>query len=109
MAKFLRLSNGVARSFDEALSTAIYDESLTVVASSPGANEIIGPINAGVDITLPNGGTYESAELQVNLNGQELQPVLDYNYTGAGTRTQVSFTFQILVGDIIDFRVDRAP
>lgn len=111
MGKFLRLAFGVARSFDEAITTTIYDQQLKVVSGAPGnPNEITGPINAGVNVSLPISGTYTSAELQINMNGQQLEPVLDYNYVGAGpVRTQVAFTFQLVVDDILDFRVDRAP
>jgi hypothetical protein len=109
MGKFLRLVNGVARSFEEAGATTIYDETLTVVSGSPGAGEITGPIVTGTNVTLPESGTYEGDELRIELNGQDLHSLLDYNYVGAGpTRTQVAFTFDIVVGDVIVFRRDRA-
>jgi hypothetical protein len=109
MANFLRLVSGVPRSFAEGGSVAIYDQSLTLVASNPGANEIIGPISAGTNVTLPGGQTYTSEELKVELNGQSLDAVFDYNYVGSPPRTQVAFTFDLLVGDRINFRIDRAP
>lgn len=109
MAKFLRLSNGVPRSFQESASLTIYDESLTVVASSPDANEIVGPINAGVNVTIPGSQTYTAAELQIYLNGDRLEPVFDYAYVGSAPRSQVQFTFGLVVGDRVDFRIDRAP
>lgn len=109
MAKFLRISNGVARSFDEATSTAIYDQPLTVVASGAVANQINGPVTSGTNITLPASGTYAAAELEVRLNGMRLEQLYDYNYVGAGpTRTQIALTFDLAVGDRLDFRVDRA-
>lgn len=109
MAKFLRLSNGVPRSFNESVSVAIYDERLTVVSGAPAdSNEVTGPINAGVNITLPDSGTYEGLELQIYLNGDRLEAVADYAYVGAGpTRTQVQFTFGLVVGDTIDFVKQR--
>jgi hypothetical protein len=110
MGKFLRLSGGVARQFTESSAVAIYDQQLTIVSGSPAnSNQMTGPVNAGVSVTLPQSGTYSSAELQVQLNGQQLEPVLDYTYVGSGTRTQVQFTFQLVVGDVVDFRVDRVP
>lgn len=109
MAKFLRLSNGVPRSFQESASLTIYDQSLTLVASSPGPNEIVGPIAAGVNVTLPGSQTYEAAELQIYLNGDRLEPIFDYAYVGSVPRTQVQFTFGLVVGDRVDFRIDRAP
>lgn len=108
MAKFLRLVNGVAYSVDESASITIYDQPLTVVSASPGANQIVGPITSGTAVTLPNGGTYSAAELEIRLNGQRLEQLYDYNYVGSGTRTQVSFTFDLAIGDRLDFRVDRA-
>lgn len=109
MAKFLRLSNGVPRSFNEGSVVSIYDQSLTVVTSGAGANEINGPVTAGTNVTLPGGQTYSSAELQIYLNGDRLESVFDYNYVGSPPRTQVQFTFELVVGDRLDFRIDRAP
>lgn len=109
MGKFLRLSNGVPRSFQESSSLTIYDQSLTVVAAGAGPNEINGPINAGVNVTLPGSQQYTAAELQIYLNGDRLEPIFDYAYVGSAPRTQVQFTFQLVVGDRVDFRIDRAP
>lgn len=86
----------------------IYDESLKVVASSPGAGEIVGPVSAGTNIALPNSQTYSSMELQVYLNGDRLESVFDYSYVGSIPRTQIQFTFSLEVGDRIDFRIDRS-
>jgi len=106
--RFLSIINGVPRSFDESLAPAIYDEYLLVVASSPaGPNEIVGPISAGVNITLPNGGQYTGDELMVDLNGQTLENGFDFNYVGSPPRTQVAFTFGLVVGDRIYFRKHR--
>lgn len=113
MAKFLRLFNGVPRHFDEAATTTIYDQELTVVSGSPANGNQIqatagNTIPSGTSITLPQSGTYSGAELQILLNGQMLEAVFDYNYVGVGTRTQVQFTFDLVVGDRINFRIDRA-
>jgi hypothetical protein len=107
MARFTRIVNGVLRSFDESATPPIYDEYLLVVASSPGPNEIVGPINAGVNITLPNSGQYTGDELMVDLNGQTLENGYDFNYVGSPPRTQVAFTFQLVVGDRLYFRKHR--
>ena len=109
MGVFLRLSGGLPRSFTESSSLTIYDQSLTVVASGAGANQINGPVNAGVSVTLPGSQTYTAAELQIYLNGDRLEPIFDYSYVGSPLRTQVQFTFQLVVGDRVDFRIDRAP
>jgi hypothetical protein len=109
MANFLRLSNGLPRSFPESSSLTIYDQSLTVVASGATSGQINGPVITGTSVTLPGSQTYTAAELQIYLNGNSLEPVFDYTYVGSPLRTQVQFTFQLEVGDRLDFRIDRAP
>ena len=106
MGNFLRLSNGVPKSFAESSSPTIYDQTLEVVASGAGAGQINGPINAGVNVSLPSGQTYTSAELEIYLAGDRLKPIFDYSYASS---TQVQFTFQLIVGDILRFRIDRGP
>jgi len=110
MGRVLRIINGIPRQVDESggSSVTIYDESLTVVSGTPGAGEIQGPISAGTPITLPDSQTYTSEELEVRLNNIRGDVVSDYNYEGSGDRTQISFTFEVVVGDIIRFRIDRA-
>lgn len=103
MAKFTRLVNGVLRSFNESGSTPIYDESLEVVASPVGPNEIAGPITSGTPVTLPNSGTYSNDDLEIFLNGQKLDDVFDYTFVGTIPRTQVSFTFELIIGDKLEF------
>ena len=100
MARFLRLSNGIPRSFDESGTVTIYDQLYTV----PG-----GGITAGVNVTLPSSGTYTSDELEVYLNGQRLREGADYSYIGSPPRTQVAFTFNLLATEQVRFRVDRSP
>lgn len=110
MGNFLRLVNGVPRSFAESSATTIYDERLTVVSGAPAnSNEVTGPVTTGVSVTLPNSGTYSGLELQVYLNGDRIEPVFDYNYVGTGgSKTQIQFTFDLVVGDTIDFVKQRA-
>jgi len=110
MANVLELINGVPRMRAEAGGSAvtIYDEGLNVVASSPGAGEILA-VTAGTPITLPSAQTYEDDELEVRLNNVRQEDTLDYAFEGAGpTRTQISFTFDLVVGDRIRFRIDRS-
>lgn len=111
MGNFLRLVNGQPRHFAEANTTAIYDERLDVIAGTPSnSNQVQGPITAGTNVTLPDSGTYSGLELQIYLNGDRLESVNDYTYVGAGpSKTQVQFTFQLEVGDAIDFVKQRAP
>lgn len=108
MASFLRLVAGQAKTFAESLVT-IYDQPLTVVASGAGANQINGPVTTGTSVTLPSSGSYVGEELEIRLSGQRLEALYDYNYVGSGTKTQVAFTFDLAVGDRLDFRVDRVP
>jgi hypothetical protein len=109
MGNFLRIVNGVPRSFAESSSIPIYDQRIEIVANSPTGNQLVGPISAGTAITLPLGQTYVAAELEVDFRGQLVKPVYDYNYVGGSPHTQISFTFDLLVGDSIDLRVARAP
>ena len=93
---------------DEAAAVTIYDEGLDVVSGSPGAGEIQGPITTGTPVTLPSGKTYTANELKPILNGIPLEDVLDYNFVGSPPRTQVSFTFDLVIGDRIRFRIDTS-
>jgi hypothetical protein len=110
MGNFLRLSAGVPRSFAESFTpVTIYDQSLTVVSSGAVSGQINGPVLAGTSVTLPAAQTYTAGELQIYLNGDRLEPTFDYTYVGSPPRTQVQFTFDLAVGDRIDFRIDRSP
>ena len=62
---------------------------------------------AGVSVTLPVSGTYSGDELEVYLNGAKLYNIEDYIYVGSGARTQVQFTFDLVVGDKVLFRKAR--
>jgi hypothetical protein len=104
MAKFLQIVNGVARSVEA--FPAIEEARLTVVASSPGANEIV-PTVSGTPITIPDSIEYTDKELNIFFDGQKLYPILDYNYEGTAPRTQVSFTFDLLAGDKLFFEKER--
>jgi hypothetical protein len=104
MANFLKISNGVPRSAAETANMPIYDETLELVSSSPISGQILGPILTGAAVTLPNSGFYTGDELEVYLNGKRLYDVYDYNYYSS---TQTSFTFDLIVGDVIRFRKDR--
>jgi len=108
MGRFLRIINGMPRMADESSSPSIYDEYIDIVASGAGANEIdVDDGETGDPITLPDSGTYEGNELEIYLNGNRMEDVADYNWLGSGTRTQISFTFDLEVGDRVRFRVDR--
>lgn len=97
MGKFLRLVNGIPRSVDESNSSTIYDESVDLVAT----------LSTGTPYTLPNSGNYVGDELEIYLDGQVLDSGSDFNFVGSGTKTQVSFTFDMLAGDRLRFRKIR--
>lgn len=103
MANFLRLVNGVPRSFAESGSgTPIYNESYSVVST----------LTTGSPLTLPSSGIYTVASgvtsLNLYLNGQRLIFATDWNTNGAGPNyTAVSFTFDLLSGDVVEFREER--
>jgi hypothetical protein len=86
------LINGIPRYQD--FSATIVNEQLTVV----------GTVTAGSNVTVPNSGTYTGADLEVFLNGQRLNVVEDFNYVGSPPRTQVTFTFDLVAGDLVLFR-----
>lgn len=104
MGNFTRIVNGVLRSFAESNSLTIYDQPLLVVASGAISGQVNGPIVTGTPVTLPLGKTYTAYELEVYLNGQRLEDVVDYSFNSS---TAVAFTFDIIVGDLIRFRIDR--
>lgn len=104
MANFLRLSSGVPRSFAESGSSAppIYNESYSVGST----------LTTGSPLTLPNSGAYtvvsSVTSLNIFLNGQKLIFTTDWNTNGAGPNyTAVSFTFDLLTGDVVEFREER--
>ena len=103
MAKFLTLSNGIPRLQSESSSIIIYDETLEVVSSGAGAGQINGPITAGTPVTLPSGQTYTGDELYFSTD--RLIPIYDYTFNSS---TTVVFTFELKVGDLIRFRIDRS-
>lgn len=112
MGNFLRISNGIGRSFAESGSTPIYDQRVTVVASGAGVNQVNGPVTAGTPVTLPSSGTYTVVSgvtsLNIYLNNTRTEYVIDWSTSGAGPSfTAVTFTFDLVVGDYIDIRAER--
>ena len=105
MAKFLRLVNGIPKMQEESGGVAIYDESIEIkVSGASGDNELNGPITAGTPVTLPLRKTYTSDELEVYLNGDRLTNIFDYAHNST---TTVTFTFELIAGDLLRFRIDR--
>lgn len=98
MAKKLALVSGVPRMVDETALPTIYTENYSVGG---------GGITTGVPITLPSSQTYSSTELEVDLNGQSVDAGVDYTYVGSPPRTQIAFTFDLVDGDVLTFRIIR--
>lgn len=95
--KFIRVVNGIPRM--QVAVPNIVNQQVTLGAG----------VTAGVPYTLPGGMTYNSDELEITLNGQRLQLTEDYTYVGSPARTQVQFTFDLVIGDKLAFRTDRIP
>ena len=98
MTRALVLTNGVPR-MTQISEVNIYDESVVL-----GADQ-----SAGYTLTLPSAATYISSDLEVYLEGQFLEPGVDYLYVGTGTRTQIEMVESLREGDRIRFRVEGNP
>lgn len=114
MANALALVNGVPRQAVIPGTSLIYDSSVTVVTSGGnGSTTLNGPITSGTAISLPSSGSYtlnvnSVPNVNIFLNGDRVESVIDWNTSGAGpTYTAVQFTFDLVVGDRIDFRIER--
>lgn len=113
MGKFLRLTNGIPRSFDESSAVAIYDKSVEIVTSGatpPGS--LNGPITTGTGVTLPASGTYTVTSgipnMNIYLNGDRLEYIYDWSTSGSGPNyTAIQLTFDLVAGDRLDFRSER--
>ena len=107
----LALVNGVPRQQSITASTPlIYDQSITVVSSGAGANQINGPVTTGTAIALPASGTYtlntnSVANIQIFLNGDRLEQTFGWATSGSGPNyTAFSLTLDLVVGDRLDIR-----
>lgn len=114
MANALALVNGVPRQSVIPGTSLIYDSSVTIVTSGGnGSTTLNGPITSGTAISLPSSGSYtlnvnSVPNVNIFLNGDRVESVIDWNTSGAGpTYTAVQFTFDLVVGDRIDFRIER--
>ncbi len=87
------------RSVSETAFTTIYEQSVDVGST----------VTSGTAVTLPAAGSYVGDELEITLNGQVLDSGVDWNTVGSGTKTQVSYTFDLLAGDHIRYKIIRGP
>lgn len=112
MASFLSLINGIGRMTNSA-GQSIYNATISIVASGgTSPTSVNGPVTAGTALTLPQSFTYTTdvngtANINVFLNGQFLQPTLDWAPSGTSPYTSIFFTFQLIATDIIEIRSER--
>lgn len=67
----------------------------------------VGGVTAGNGVTLPNARTYNGDELQIVVNGISQEHLVDYVYVGTGEyKTQVAFTYDLVEGDRVVFRIE---
>ena len=83
----------------EGIAAAIYDEPVVVPN---------GGYSAGTNITLPSSKTYADSDLKVYLDGNFLEPLIDYNYVGpaTGNRTQIQLVVDLFEGERLRFRIE---
>ena len=82
------------------------DITATVVTYSANMS-ISSPVTANTPITLPASETYSDVELSIFLNGARLDIPNGYSYVGDIPRTQVAFTLNLIVGDLLVFRKEH--
>ena len=90
----LALVRGVPRTI------SVYDDT-TVLGSA---------VTSGTAVTLPGGQSYLILDqLSIYLNGQKLDPTSttpDYAVSGSSPYTAVTFAQNLVIGDILEFRIE---
>ena len=76
------------------VSGIVYSETLVIGA---------GGVSTGTPISLPNSGSYLGKELEIKLNDVVMQVGSEYQFEGTGVKTQISFLFDLVETDSIDF------
>lgn len=118
---FRMSSEGLGSSGGEGSSstpTHHYRENLAVVSGAPADdNEVTGPVLSGNNVTIPLDSKNADAvkkyivgldELEVDLNGQQLDPGIDYDEVGtSGSESlEIELLMDLVVGDVLTFRID---
>lgn len=68
--------------------------------------EVVGTISAATPVSLPSSGTYDSAnDLELYVNNIPQDSGYDWNTSGSAPYSAVIFTFDLLAGDKVRFRV----
>lgn len=111
----LSLVNGVPR--QQSITVAlplIYDQVVNVVASgATPPSSINSPVTTGTAVNLPGGGSFtinsnSVPNLEIFLNGVALEYLVDWAvFATPPTYTAVAFTFNLVTGDEIVFRILR--
>lgn len=116
LTKAIKRLDEVVGDVQAALETDPYQENITVVSGAPANdNEVTGPVSAGTIITIPLNSRASDvqetfvvgrADLEIHLGGQQLVVGKDYTEVGSpgDDTTQVQFTFELTIDDVLDFR-----
>jgi len=92
----LALVSGVPR------GSAAYDNTTTLVAG----------VTSGTAVTLPGSQSFTVlTQLKVFLNGQELDQSAgspDYAVVGSAPYTQITFSQNLVIGDVLEFRIETS-
>lgn len=100
----------------DSLDVGQYEEIIEIIAGAPSNDrELTGPIAASTTVKIPkntrNSNVQEtyivgSADIEIVLNGSTLVLLKDYTEVGlsGNASTDVQFTFQLEIGDILEFR-----
>jgi hypothetical protein len=92
----LALVSGVPR------GSAAYDNTTTLIAG----------VTSGTAVTLPGGQSFTTInQLLIFLNGQKLDPTAtpaDFATVGSAPFTQVTFAQNLVIGDVLEFRIETS-
>ena len=89
--------NGIPRMRDVTATVVTYSANMSISS----------PVTANTSVTLPASETYSDVELSIFLRGVRLDTTNGYYYVGDIPRTQVAFTFDLVVGDLLVFRKEH--
>lgn len=116
LTKSIKRLDETLGSVQDSLEVSPYEEIIEIISGAPSNDrELTGPVAALVDVKIPyntrNSDVQEtyivgSADIEIALNGIVLVLGKDYNEIGlsGNASINVEFTFQLVVGDILEFR-----
>lgn len=120
LTKAISQITGNVNAIFTALNQPSYDETIDIVASSPGPNELVGPVPTGTNIQLPVNSRLSGSPqqfyvvgkgtLELFLNGQYLELNGTNGWTEVGSpasnSSHIIITQQLEVTDSLTFRLD---